>query len=116
MNSSIARLIVTSYTIETGISTHVLKHVYVPKYDSSDRLHIKLVELSKEAHVLARELYEKGDKTATLGLKRIEDQVDNLAAKLYGITDEELDDIRQTLRILKEGKSEEPDDEEEADA
>ena len=46
-------------------------------------------------------------------LNEIEDEIDKLVAQLYGITDEELNEIKKCLRILKEGEIEEEEIEEE---
>jgi len=101
LNSSIAQLIVTGYTIETAISTHVLKNVYVPKFNSKDKIHLKLAELSKRAHALAKRYYEQEDLEAREELKEVEEEVDKIVAGLYGITDEELEEVKKTLRVLK---------------
>ncbi|MEM0476246.1 MAG: hypothetical protein QW367_01220 [Candidatus Aenigmatarchaeota archaeon] len=53
-----------SYVIETGISTHILEHVYIPKFNPNNELHLKLSELSKKAHELAKKYYEQNDLTA----------------------------------------------------
>jgi len=39
LNSSIVRQIVASYTISTSISTHVLEHVKVPRFDPTNGVH-----------------------------------------------------------------------------
>jgi len=101
LNSSIAQLIVMGYTIETAISTHVLKNVYVPKFKPKDKVHLKLAELSKRAHTLAKRYYEQNDLEAREELKEVEERIDKAVAGLYGITDKELEDVRRTLGILK---------------
>lgn len=107
LNSSITQLVVMSYTIETGISSHVLKHVSVPKYEPDSKLHAHIVDLSKSAHDLAREYYEKQDKNAKAKLERVERDLDDAVAGIHGITEDELNDIKQSLRMLKEGNAEE---------
>jgi hypothetical protein len=62
-----------------------------------------LSELSQAAHKLAKEYYEKDDKTAVNELGKIEDEVDKNCAGLYGISNEELEEIKKTLQILREG-------------
>jgi len=96
LNSSIARLIVAGYTIETAISTHVVKNVKIPKFDSKNSIHKKLASLSKKAHKLASEDAEDE-------LIKTEEEIDRLVAKLYGITNEELREIKKSLAVL-EGK------------
>jgi hypothetical protein len=106
LNSSIAQLIVASYVIETGISTHVLEYIYIPKFNPKNKLHLKLSELSKKAHELAKRYYEQNDEDAKKELEKIEEEIDKTVAEIYGITDEELEEIKRTLKILKEGEIE----------
>ncbi|MEM3539109.1 MAG: hypothetical protein QW193_04805 [Nitrososphaerales archaeon] len=94
LNSSISRCI-TSY-IHLHPDPHILDYVKVFQYNSNDALHRNLAELSKQAHELAT----KDEKE---GLAKVEEEIDSLVAQLYGLTDEELKDIRESLRIL-EGK------------
>ncbi|MEM2772274.1 MAG: class I SAM-dependent DNA methyltransferase, partial [Candidatus Pacearchaeota archaeon] len=115
LNSSIAQLIVASYVIETGISTHITENVFIPKFNPKEKLHTKLSQLSKKAHELAKRYYEQNDLVAWKELKKVEEEIDKTVAKLYGITDEELEEIKKTLRILKEGKTKEDEKEESED-
>jgi hypothetical protein len=101
LNSSVAQLIVMGYTIETAISTHVLKNVYVPKFNPKNKTHLKLAELSKKAHELAKRYYEQNDLGAQEELKEVEEEIDQIVAGLYGITAEELEEVKKTLRVLK---------------
>ena len=34
-------------------------------------------------------------------LKEVEEEIDKIVAELYGITDEELEEVRKTLGVLK---------------
>ena len=106
LNSSVVQLIVSSYVIETGISTHITKNVYIPKFNPKNKLHIKLSDLSKKAHELAKKYYEQNDEDAKKELEKIEEEIDKTVAEIYGITDEELEEIKKTLKILKEGEVE----------
>jgi type I restriction-modification system DNA methylase subunit len=106
LNSSLAQLIVASYVIETGISTHVLEYIYIPKFNPNNKLHLKLSELSKKAHELAKRYYEQNDEYAKKELEKIEEEIDKTVAEIYGISDEELEEIKKTLKILKEGRVE----------
>jgi hypothetical protein len=101
LNSSVAQLIVMGYTIETAISTHVVKHVHIPSFDSENRIHIGLSELSKKAHELAKRYYERDDLVARSELQKVEEEVDKAVAQLYGIVDEELIEVRRTLAVLR---------------
>ncbi|MEA2033649.1 MAG: hypothetical protein U9N41_08725 [Euryarchaeota archaeon] len=67
-----------------------------------------MAELSKNAHALAKRYSEQNDLEAQEELKEVEEEIDKVVAELYGITDEELEEVRKTLRVLKgEGGEEE---------
>lgn len=94
LNSAPVRAIVAGYTIETAISTHIVEHVKVPDFDSANPLHLDLAELSKRAHRLAVE----DDIEA---LREVESQIDKLVAQLYDLTLEELEALKETLKIFE---------------
>lgn len=106
LNSTISRLIVNSYTT-IGISTHVLEHVYVPQFNPTNLLHVELSKLSKKAYELAKKYHKHGDAVTQEALRKVEDEIDATVAQLYGITDEELAEIKKTLSILKTGEAKE---------
>ena len=101
LNSSIPKLIVMSYCIETGISTHVTKNVYIPKFNPHNRIHLELSNLSKEAHKLVKEYHENKKTKIDKRLNEIEDKIDKIVAKLYRFDDEELKEVKKTLSILR---------------
>ena len=70
--------------------------------------------MSLAAHKLARKYHEEKDEDALEELGKVQDQVDRACARLYGISDEELEEIRRTLQILRKGEREEAEDEEES--
>jgi methionine-rich copper-binding protein CopC len=111
LNSSIVQLIVSSYVIETAISTHIAKVIKIQKFDQSNSLHEILSQLSYKAHEIAKKIYEENREDLKEDLSKIEEEIDKTVAQLYGITDEELDEIRKCLAILKEGEI--PEEEEE---
>lgn len=100
LNSSPARLVVAGYTIETAISTHVVKNVKVPNYKPNNPVHKQLSQLSKEAHRLVTE-------GKVEQLRKVEEEIDTQVAKLYGLTNEDLKEIKKSLAIF-EGRGEEP--------
>ena len=53
LNSSISRFMVKSFAIGTQISTYVLEHIAVPKFDTGNPIHTRLAALSQQAHRLA---------------------------------------------------------------
>lgn len=107
LNSTPVLFTIASYTYELRMETHITQYVKIPKFNPTDKLHLKLSELSKKAHELAKKYYEQNDSTAKKELKKVEEEVDETVAELYEITNEELKEIKKTLRILKEGKVEE---------
>ena len=50
---------------------------------------------------LAKRYYEQNDSEAREGLKEVEEEIDKNMAEFYGITDEELEEVKKTLRVLK---------------
>jgi hypothetical protein len=113
LNSSFSSLIIASYALEVHLTTDIPKNVYIPKFNPKDKLHLKLSELSKKAHDLAKRYYEEKDLTAQEELKKIEEEIDKTVAELYGVTEGELEEIRRCLLILKEGEILEEESEEE---
>ena len=104
LNSSPAELLVASYVIETAISTHILNKMRIQKFNHKNSLHQRLSKLSQKAHEIAKKIYEENRENLKKDLKKIEKEIDETVAKLYGITDNELKEIRKCLMILKEGK------------
>jgi len=88
LNSSLVKLLVKSYIVETQISTHVLEYIKVPKYDSNNELHQRLSKLSKDAH----DSVIKGKKDELI---RIEEEINDLVFQLYGLTEEEIRKVRK---------------------
>jgi hypothetical protein len=86
-----------------------LKYTDIRQYDANNPNHQKLAELSKKAHLLAVEIHERSDFSARDRLQVIEGGIDQVLAKAYGILDDELDEIRNTMKILKEGEGLEED-------
>ncbi len=103
LNSSVAQLIVMSYTLETSISTHVLRHVKIPKFDSANNSHVALATLALRAHTAAKKYYQEENIQAGMELTGIEAEIEGAVAILYGITDDESREIKKTLGVLREG-------------
>jgi hypothetical protein len=94
LNSAPTTLAVWAYVISIQQTTHILSNICVPKYDATNPTHQQLAELSQRAHELAA----AGDKKV---LKAVEDEVDRAAAELWGLTGEELAEIRRSLEELR---------------
>ena len=95
LNSSPAQFIVKGYVVGTQISTHVLEHVAVPSFEAANPLHQSLASLSQRAHQLAA-----SGKEGEAELPSVEGEIDRLAAQLWGITEDELEEIRRALAEL----------------
>ena len=97
-----------AYAQEGGKSfgtPHVLEHIRIPRFDPENPLHRRLAELSQKAHQAAQS-------DDAMELHRIEAEMDRLAAGLWGLEDDELREIQQSLRELagearEEGKENE---------
>lgn len=103
LNSFVVRFFVRSYSSAgRGFGApSIIKHLRIPKYEKSNELHQRLSEFSKKAHELAKRYYELNDLEAQGELKEVEEEIDKVVAELYGITDEELEEVRKTLGVLK---------------
>lgn len=73
LNAEIVSKFVTAYT-SWFFSTHVLNHMYIPNFDADDPIHREIVDLSKEAHMLAETKNKK--------LHDIEKQINLIVEKL----------------------------------
>jgi len=105
LNSSIALLAIASYTYELRQETHITHYIKIPKFVSTNLLHQKLSQLSQKAHKIAKKIYEEKKENLKEDLNKVEGEIDKTVAKLYGITDEELEEIKKCLKILKEGET-----------
>ncbi len=105
LNSNIVSL-ACLYMVISG-----LENLNIPKFNPKNPLHQKLSQLSQKAHEIAKKIYEENREDLKEDLKKIEEEIDKTVAKLYGITDDELKEIRKCLMILKEGEVPEEEDE-----
>lgn len=96
LNSSPAGLAVASY-ITLHPSPHVLEHIRLPRFNVHDKPHIRLSQLSQQAHALAA----KADADSLNGIAELEIEIDSLASAVWGITDVELRDIQTSLNDLR---------------
>lgn len=92
-NSSPSRFIVISYGVGTQLAPHILQNIRIPKYDPTNKLHLRLAELSKKAHQIAK----TNDQAK---LKDIEEEIDEVSAQIWGLTKEELKEIKSSLEEL----------------
>jgi SAM-dependent methyltransferase len=81
-------------------SPHVLENIRIPQFKSDDPSHQQLSQFSRRAHALAPAAYG-GDAAAQAELAQVEAEIDRAAARLWGLTEDELDGLRQALGELK---------------
>ncbi|QGP92267.1 N-6 DNA Methylase [Neomoorella glycerini] len=96
MNSSTVNFALQSYSMKGGKSfgdPHILENVAIPIFDPTNKLHFTLASLSQKAHTMV----VNGDNKA---LAEIEEEIDLLAARLWGLTEAELKDIKDSLAEL----------------
>jgi type II restriction/modification system DNA methylase subunit YeeA len=118
LNSTFVRSIVASYVIETGISTHILDIIKVPKLDPSNLTQRRIAELSKKAHKLARCIYAEVKPSycdevvnPLKELEKVEREIDLAVAELFGLSEEDLREFEKLMAILSgEEPPEEPEE------
>ena len=96
VNSSPFQFAATSYSQEGGKSMgspHILEHIRIPRFDPKNPVHLRLAELSKEAHAAAA----RGD---AQGLRAIEAEIDQQAARVWGLSAAELRAVQESLMEL----------------
>jgi SAM-dependent methyltransferase len=93
LNSSLVVAAVLGYAVEIQMDPHILGNIRIPRLDPENRIHQCLAKLSAQAHEAAR----RNDLQA---LRRIEAEVDRQAARLWGLTDQELAEIQRSLQEL----------------
>ena len=108
LNSSLTKSVLQAF-FDAGHSrgvSPILDHIAIPRFNPSNPIHQGLAELSLQAHRLVALRHEgtrdirTSKKRAGLFLKKIEEEIDEKAAKLWDITDEALIEIKRSLREL----------------
>jgi hypothetical protein len=77
-------------------SPHILENICVRQFSSLDKNHQELSELSRRAHAIRA---SNDDEEA---LRAVEAAIDRAAARAWGLTDDELAELRASLKELKE--------------
>jgi SAM-dependent methyltransferase len=75
-------------------SPHLLENIGVPRYDPDNPAHVQLEGLSRTAHQAA-------DETRDSRVREAEEQIDELAGKLWELTGPELAELKQSLVDLQ---------------
>ena len=82
------------------MDTHIMNHVFVPKFNPGNELHRNLAGLSMKAHGLAENVARGNDKKSNEEMRAVENKIDNLVAELFGISEQELEEMVTMLDIL----------------
>jgi hypothetical protein len=90
LNSSPARYIVMSFAISTGISTHILDKLPIPRFNEENQSHRALADLALQCQKAVR------TKDAAK-ITKLERRIDQEVGKLWQITDTQLEVIQTTL-------------------
>jgi hypothetical protein len=91
LNSSVSRCVAGTYVVGTQISTHILDYIKVPEYSPGTGLHRRLAHLSQKCH----EAVVGGKAEVVVAC---EDEIDNLAGELWGLTRKELATAKEAAR------------------
>ncbi|MEW6386321.1 MAG: N-6 DNA methylase [Thermodesulfobacteriota bacterium] len=97
VNSCIFILAANAFSQHGGKSfgdPHILETIRIMAFDKGNEYHVELANLAQKAH----DLVDMGNMDR---LNDLENEVDEIAATLWGITSEELKDIRWNLADLK---------------
>ncbi|MCX7856020.1 MAG: SAM-dependent methyltransferase, partial [Anaerolineae bacterium] len=102
LNSTPVTFTVWAYAISIQQTTHILERVAVPRFDNQNSTHLNLAALSEEAHRLALAA-RGGEAAAPERLRAVEAEIDEHAARLWGLTPAELKALRASLEELLSG-------------
>ena len=86
LNSSPVRMLYKAHTFK-HVSMSFITNIFIPKFDASDPLHIRLYQFSELAH-------RTSDSEKILS---IEAQIDKISSVIWGITEKELKYIQREL-------------------
>ncbi len=70
--------------------------IRIPKFDVNNENHSKLAELSKKAHDFAPK--DEEDE-----LREVEEGIDRQVTRLFGLNEEEVEDVKEALRVVYGG-------------
>lgn len=90
LNSLPVSAVVAAYTIAVQVDTHVLEHIRVPLFSPENRIHRQLALGSRKAHAaVANRDPER--------LRAAECAVNTLAARMWGLTEADLEEMQEFL-------------------
>jgi len=90
LNSTITRVAVMGYAVEIQMDPHILENISIPKFSQKSSVHMKLAELSQEAHAAT-------SSNNAEAVKQIEEKIDEWASRLWALSEKEFDEIRMSL-------------------
>ena len=96
LNSAIGDFTIRTFYSGGGggiASPAVLQKIRIPKFDSANKVHQELAGLSQNAHYAVT----IGDEA---GLRELEERIDELVAQIWGLTGEELKEIKSSLEEI----------------
>lgn len=82
LNSDVITHIIDSYAISTNRGVDVLKNIAIPKFDENDKKHIKISDLSKDIHKIAR----KEKNNSIKEIKNLEEKLNKLVKAIFKIS------------------------------
>ena len=91
LGNVVSRYVVASYILSISTSTAILENLAIPQFDARNRQHQAIAACSRRLHEAA---------AAEQSLDELERQLDGLAARLFGIAEHQLDEIRESYREL----------------
>jgi methylase of polypeptide subunit release factors len=91
-NCSISTYLIKSYALSTGISTHVLERLPIPEFKESEEAHKDIAIEAKHCSYLA---------TKSSDPSQAERKLDMLVAKMFGISNTELEAILDALKEIE---------------
>ncbi len=92
LNSTPAQLAATAYIV-LHPDPHIITRITLPKYDPKNETHKALAAASKTAHRAAA----RGKDNQ---VREAEEEIDQLAAEIWNLSDDEMQDIKDSLREM----------------
>lgn len=93
LNSAPSCLAVAAYAIQIQMDTHILDNIAIPEFSANNKTHLRLAELSEAAHRAAA-------KEDSAEVRRIEQEIDRVAARLWDLSDDDLAEIKRSLEEM----------------
>ena len=96
LNSSVVDLAIRSIaggTKSFGTPKIIENTIGIPKFDANNEVYRKLAELSKGAHEFAL----KGEEDE---LREVEEAIDREVTRLFGLGEEEVEEVKEALRVV----------------